>query len=81
MFKCGDKVQLVEKPKRRGKSPIPLVVLEDRRSEIVLKDEETNETVTFAHMTQYDGWKMLFPDMEGKRCFSQRGPTYDIVKA
>lgn len=74
MFKPGEKVKLV----KQGTNKTDVVtVVENNVSEIVV-DQDGVKT-TFAHMTQFGGWKMLFEGLGGERCFSQRGPTYDIV--
>ncbi|MCR4279251.1 MAG: hypothetical protein NUV78_00745 [Candidatus Zambryskibacteria bacterium] len=85
MFNPGDKVNLLEKNASRRLKPIPMIVVSDVRSEIRLRSDGKgkvrgeNEETTFAHFANLDGWKMLFPDLEGNRCFSQRGPTYEIT--
>ena len=78
MFQSGEIVQILQHNEVVGTGR----VIQDSRSEIEIENIDPNpgEKTTFAHIKGV-GWKMLFPGLDGERCFSQRAPAYDILKA
>lgn len=60
-----------------------VLVVEDKRSELVIEKlsedgRPTGAREEFAYMPERGGWVLLFEGLGSERCYSTRGPVYQI---